>query len=808
MRALRFSIIFTLLIFLIWGMHQRLPVGGGRALPALGPFFNPFSGFWQNASPVAQSGADQDLFLTGLGQSVDVLMDDMMVPHLFAERLEDAFRVQGYLTARDRLWQMDMSSRKTAGRLAEVVGTPQMVELDRMTRRQGYAWAASRDLASWESDPKVKAMLDAYTEGVNAYIRTLSPSSYPLEYKILDFAPEPWTNLKSALIAQGMAEVLARKESDLSATQTQDMLGAPVYDALFPEWNPKQRPVIEGELPHTPANPVPRPLRIGDTGARPEVPDAYIVGSNNWAISGARSSSGKPILANDPHLNLTLPSIWYAVQIQTPEVNVYGVSLPGIPGVVIGFNEHLAWGITNGGHDVADWHRIRWVDGAKTMYTLDGDTMAVSLQVEQIGIRGREALADTVPYTTWGPVVHAHDADHPLRDYAFRWVSHEASEPDYVLVFLRLAMGKNWADFKEAIAHFDVPIQNFVMATREGTIGIQVQGRWPVRAPGTGRFLLDGSTRSSSWSGYIAQDQLPAIKNPAQGFVFSANQHSTGPEFPFYYTGSFEDWRGRHLYNRLIQNAEGTLDSMASMQLDNYSLRAAEALKAMLHLLELRGAPQHPALDTLRAWDCRYEPFAHAPTVFEKWYAYVYGLTWDEWPTHSDQPALQTPEDWRLIDMLERDTMNPFFDVQSTPYRESAGDIVRTAFDSLIHHLEAHPAQRWGLHRTVDIRHMARIPGLGRSLTHVGGHGSALNAQKETHGPSWRMLVALEDSVFARGVYPGGQSGNPGSLYYDNMVEAWATGKYYDLLFMRGKDALSDRIQHRLRVHPHPKRTK
>ncbi len=778
-------------------------------MPALGPFFNPFSGFWQNATAVAQSGADQALALPGLGEAVDVLLDDMMVPHLFADRMEDAVRVQGYLTARDRLWQMDMSSRKTAGRLAEVLGTPQMVELDRMTRRQGYAWAAARDLVSWESNPEVKAMLDAYTEGVNAYVRTLTPANYPLEYKILGFAPEPWTNLKSALIAQGMAEVLARKEFDLAATQTLDMLGKPVYEALFPDWNPKQRPIIGGALPDRQALPltrsVPESMRTGDAGTRLGAPDEYSVGSNNWALAGARSSSGRPILANDPHLNLTLPSIWYAVQIHTPKVNVYGVSLPGIPGVVIGFNEHMAWGITNGGHDVADWYKIRWADADKRTYLLDEEPTAVEFRVEQIGVRGGHVQTDTVPYTVWGPMAYAHDQDHPLCDYAFRWASHDASEPDYVLVFLRLAMGRNWSDFREAIAHFDVPIQNFVMATREGTIGIQIQGRWPVRAPGTGRFLQDGSLRSSGWAGYIAQDQLPVQKNPDQGFVFSANQHSTAPDYPFYYTGSFEDWRGRHLYDRLMHTSGGTLDSMASIQLDNYSLRAAEALQAMLNLLDRRGVTGHPVLDTLRAWDFRYEPHAYAPVLFEVWYDYLYGLTWDEWPSGPDHPARQTPEDWRLIDMLERDTSHPFFDLRATPHKESAGDVVHAAFDSLTMHIEAHPARPWGQHRTVEIRHMARIPGLGRSLQHVGGHGSALNAQKETHGPSWRMLVALEDSVFARGVYPGGQSGNPGSLYYDNMMDAWATGKYYDLLFMKSKDEPSDRIQHRLRVQPHPK---
>lgn len=818
MSYLRLLISAVLLCGLVWGMHQRIPVGK-QQLPAPGHFFNPFSGFWRNAEPaVSVFPASADWRLSGLTEPVEVVFDDLMVPHIFAGNELDAVRVQGYLLARDRLWQMDISTRKAAGRLSEVLGE-RTLEIDRMTRRHGLGWAAERDLASWQQDDRARAVIDAFTDGVNAYIAALRPADYPIEFKILGYAPEPWTPLKSALMAESMAETLVRREFDLPSTQTRDLLGQEVYDALFPDWNPEQQPIVPDHGQWTAVATTPAPAT--DTAASMQAPtshrhkprwygapDEYQDGSNNWALSGARTRSGKPMLANDPHLTLNLPSIWYQVQIHTPTFNCYGVSLPGVPGVIIGFNEHLAWGITNASHDVADWYRIQWSNDQHTAYRYDDTERPATYRVETIGVKGRPPVQDTVTYTVWGPVVHERDPEHPLRDCAFRWLVHDPSEPLYPLVFLNLAQSKGWDDYRQAIAPFDVPAQNMVMATRTGAIGITVQGHFPLRRPGQGKFVQDGSRSDNAWQGRIPQAMNPAQKDPEQAFVFSANQHSTPPSYPYYYHGDFEDFRGRRIHERLSTLQGATLDTLAAMQQDNFSRRAADALPAMLHLLGSRAdADDRQIRDVLQSWNFQYEAGQRAPIFFEYWFDACYRATWDELRTDSVGFEPRLPDSWRFIDLLRHDTLNVFFDNRETPLKESAGDIVRAAYDSTLAHFAANPdllLYTWGQYRPVEIKHMGRIEGFGRTLTNVGGHGSAPNAQKDTHGPSWRMLVALEDSVYARGVYPGGQSGNPGSPYYDNMVDAWAEGRYFDLLFLASPSAPTTRVLGRVRFTPEP----
>ncbi|MFZ4633618.1 MAG: penicillin acylase family protein [Saprospiraceae bacterium] len=815
MRYFRLLLSAAVLAGLIWSLQQPIPVGEKKFLPPAGQFFNPFSGFWRNAEPVGSNAwSGTDVRLPGLKGKVEVVLDDLMVPHIFAQTLEDAVMVQGYLTAKDRLWQMDIATRKVSGRLSEVLGE-RTLRIDSMNRRNGLGWAAERDLESWKNDPTGMALLDAYTAGVNAHINALKPADYPIEFKILNYAPEPWSPLKTAFMVENMAETLCKREYDLSATQTRDLLGQETYDALFPDWNPLQQPVVPdiGQwrgVQATAAKPMPDTVR-GALGLRQQPRtrtshDEYIDGSNNWALSGMRTQTGKPMLANDPHLNLTLPSIWYQVQIHTPDMNAYGVTVPGVPGIVIGFNEDMAWGVTNVSHDVADWYRIQWTDASKTAYRFDGGVKQVTYRVETIAVKNQLPRVDSVRYTVWGPVVHEHDEGHPLRDYAYRWLVHDPSDPAYIKVFLGLCAGKNWDDYRSSLKAYDTPAQNFVMATRKGNIAIQVQGRYPLRARNQGKYLQDGSSSSHAWQGFIPQEQVPYLKDPERGFVYSANQHSTPPSYPYYYHGEFEDFRGRRIFDRLNHMQGASLDSMAAMQLDNFSQRAADALPAMLRLLNTESLDPvgRQYADALRAWDCRYEASFKAPVFFELWYDYLYDTTWDELETNAAYP-LQTPEAWRFIEMLQKDTLNAFFDHPGTPEKETARQVVQESFSAMCAYMLQHPQEAlsdWGHYRPVDIKHVGFIDGFGRTLTQVGGHPSAPNAQRDVNGPSWRMVVSLQDSVFARGVYPGGQSGNPGSPHYDNMVDTWAAGKYYDLLFLNSATATDGRIHGRMTFEP------
>lgn len=812
MRALRLLIALLFLAAFTWLLSTPLSVGD-KSLPPLGSFFNPFSGFWRNSEP-ATGFSLKNADLKGLTGKVDVVYDDLLIPHIFAQNLEDAIRVQGYITAQNRLWQMDITTRKASGRLSEVLGE-RTLAIDRLTRRRGMGYAAENDVAAWKKSPEAIRLLEAYTEGVNAWISQLTPADYPIEFKLLNYAPEPWSVLKTALVVEAMAENLCSRDDDLASTNALALFGKDTFNMLYPEWNPKQQPIIpdtgqwkDWKVPF-PAGTTPQPgalsvapeeTSIFPQGDRPEaITDPYVEGSNNWAVSGSRTKSGHPLLANDPHLTLSLPSIWFQLQIHTPEQSCFGVSLQGVPGIIIGFNDKIAWGVTNVSHDVSDWYRLNWENAEHTRYLLDGEAKAVEQRIEEIGIKGKPPLRDTVRYTVWGPVVYDFNPEHPLRDCALRWITHDQPDPDGAAIFMFLNAGKDYDDYRKALKLYDCPAQNFVFATQSGDIAITVQGRYPVRAPEQGRFILDGSLQADAWHGFIPPERVPAMKNPSRGYVFSANQHSTPPSYPYYYLGGFEDFRSREIHDRLETLRNATIDSMKMLQLDNFSRRAADALPAMLQLLDRSrlDAEGRKMVDELSAWDYRYEAGFTAPPLFEVWFDSCYSRTWDEMePARRAKQAILMPDTWRFIEMLGQDTGNIFFDHPETPQRESASDIANESFALMQQYFREKPEKRstWGKFMGFTLKHMALIDAFSRLDVVVGGHRTAPNAMQKTHGPSWRMVVDLGDQVRGYGVYPGGQSGNPGSRFYDNMVDTWAKGEYYDLLVLHAPDEPSSRI--------------
>lgn len=817
MRVIRFILSLSATILLLWSLQHSFQVGG-KPLPPIGNFFNPFSGFWKNAEPLSGPHI-QNISLPGLTGKVQVVYDDLLVPHIFATNLEDAYRVQGYITAQYRLFQMDMTTRRAAGRLSEIIGE-RTLKIDQHSRRIGLGYAAERDLQGWEKSDKTLSILNAYTAGVNAWISQLAPNDYPIEYKLLNFAPEPWTNLKTALVSEAMAETLCSRSDDLESSNAFAAFGKPTFDYLYPEWNPKQQPIVpdtgqwKSWHPFTPPA-APEAMNPGESigfsekkNTSPSYPplEEYMVGSNNWAVNAVKSRNGEPLLANDPHLSLTLPSIWYEVQVNTPFGNTYGVSLPGIPGVIIGFNDNIAWGVTNVSHDVTDYYKIHWTDASRSKYKLDAEVRSVDYRVESIGVKGKGIIQDTVRYTVFGPMPFDNDPGNPLFDYSLRWVAHDVPERSTLDIFLALNTAKSYDDYKAALAGYDAPAQNFVFASRTGDIAIQVEGKFPVRGKEQGRFLQDGGSWANAWHAFIPWDEVPALKNPSRGFVFSANQHSTPPSYPYYYLGNFEDFRSRRIYDRLSQMQSATPDSMRSVQLDNFSQRAADCLPAMLHLLDRKALNQeeNQLADLLATWNFKYDADQMAPVYYEAWSDSCYALTWDEMAAiqQSGKPVL-FPEIWRWIDLMQTDTANIFFDIRETANRETASDIVLESFKQMEGYFKAHPEkkQNWGTAHPTTIRHLAQIDAFSRTVI-TGGNKSAPNAINSNHGPSWRMIVDMGQQVSAQGVYPGGQSGNPGSKYYDNMVDTWANGKYYPLCFMHAPDETFDRLLIKQTISP------
>lgn len=792
MKWIKFLLVLLVTGALTFFLNRSLSIGE-QNLPALGPLLSPFTGFWQNGA-FASAQEDATLKVEGLLGEVTIAYDDRMVPHIYADNLQDLYFAQGYAEAKHRLWQMDMVARSTGGRLSEVLG-PSLLERDKMQRKKGLRWSAQRALEAWETHTYEMEMLEAYIDGVNTYIESLTPATYPLEYKLIGFAPEPWTALKSALVAKSMALTLCSREDDIKSTNTLGLVGQEQYDFLFPNYNPKQRPIIPSGTLFQPQSfdTLNLPEGIPESyGQLPPIKDPKFtypeegIGSNNWAISGSKTASGATMLCNDPHLNLTLPSIWHEVHLHSPDCNVYGVSLLGIPAVIIGFNEQVAWGITNSSHDVADWYQIQWADQEHSSYIYDGETLPVEYLIDTIYIKGQSPEIQKTPLTVMGPVVYQ-DKEEQSGAMVLRWVAHDKPKYFELKTFIKLNQANNYQDYREALTFFSNPAQNFVFASREGDIAITVNGTLPLRnlEVREGEFVRPITEPEMIWQDYIPFEDNPHVKNPPQGWVGSANQRSTDSTYPYYYHGHFDDYRGRILDRLLNQMDSVTIPQMMAMQNNRYSILAEEALPLLLKNLNTNqfNTIQQGMVKILQDWDYDFQADATGPVLFHEWWTAFNELVWDEFDPQ-EAVEYRTPEAWRTIELLQDHPALAYWDLRETETREDLSAITTQAFIKMFEKIKPHlddGSYNWGKHWSLNINHLARIDAFSRQDIEVGGYNQALNAMNRVNGPSWRMIVEFTEPMKAYGIYPGGQVGTPGHPFYDHMITPWSKGEYFPL---------------------------
>lgn len=782
MYLLKPALAVAILCGAIWALNTRFGI-----LPPLGKLLDPSTGMWRNAeSPGA--AAESSIRIPGLKQVITVRYDGNNIPHLFASGDYGLYFAQGYITARDRLWQMELSARTASGRLAEIFGG-RTLNMDIFYRRIGLLYAAERALDSVLKDTATGTMLTAYTDGVNAYIHSLTPAQYPLEYKIFDCSPEEWRPLKCLLILKLMGETLTGGEPEFTMTNAMKELGGDVVKELFDAGSQAEEPVIPSRSQQR------RPLFPGPSKAE-------IAGSNNWAVSGKKSASGFPLLANDPHLKLTLPSIWYQLQLKSSDCNIAGVSIPGVPGVVIGFNQHVAWGETNAAADVLDWYRIRFRDSLRSEYWYDGKWIPTSRRIESFRLNNGRTISDTILYTRQGPVVYdrTHKKNDPigpagaLDGFVMRWTLHDISN-DLKTIYL-LNRARSIEDYRLAMTYFSCPAQNFVFADRDNNIAMTSSGKFPLRNREQGEFILDGSLPGDEWKGWIPMDQTPFISNPESGFLSSANQILTGPEYPYYIPGHFSlPYRARRINSRLAGMGPATVDSFRTLQDDTYSEMAAEVLPTLLRRLDgARIRQGEEVVRLLTAWDYRFDKDSKGATIFSSWWEELRKAIWKD---DMDGKAIQLPwPDYRKTAMLIlRDTNAHWIDDVSTPEKESLTDIVNASFQRTVYELEKKygtvgSSWAWGNSRFCTIPYIGNIPCFGIGYNNTGGAPNTIDALSDRFGPSWRMVVELGPIVKGYGILPGGESGNPGSYYYDNQFESWRQGRLNELVFL---DSVNDR---------------
>jgi penicillin amidase len=803
MRILPFfiSLIITAGLIIFLGNSWTI---GGQSAPAFGDFFNPQQGFWQNAED-ANANFSADRSFPQLTGKVSVYIDDHLIPHVFADNENDVYFVQGYLHAKFRLWQMELQTLAADGRVSEVVGSIALNH-DRQFRRLGMRYAAENSLKAMEADPLTKAICDAYTAGVNAYIDNLTESELPLEYKLLGYKPEKWTNLKSALFLKYMSFDLAGSEDDFEMTNAKSFFSRDDFNKLFPLVQDSLSPIIpRGTIfpkpsiqPTAPASADSLYFNNQDiAGVNEERPDRDN-GSNNWAVSGKKTKSGAPILCNDPHLGLNLPSLWYEIQLSTPTYNAYGVSFPGAPGVIIGYNDSCAFGFTNGGRDVRDYYEIKFKDDSRKEYWFNNEWKKTTFRIEDIKIKGEADYLDTVAYTVFGPVMY--DKTYTggrttgNKNYAVRWKAHDPSND--LKAFVLLDRAKNYADYTDAVTNLRTPGQNCAFACKNGDIAIRTQGEFPAKWKGQGDFVMPGTDSSYMWQGMIPQEETPFQYNPDRGFVSSANQKPADSTYPYYLGRDYNVYRGLIINRNLSAMNNITPRDMMALQTSTYDIVAEMAVPVFLKNIQMGKLSEDGKryLGLLKDWGFHDDVHSKAATVFS--------ILWDNFDSvvFSDEylrapKGTMRPFTSTLLDELLKDTAFSFYDNVSTPQKETLADDITAALNSSVgtlKKLEENNKLEWSKYKDAYIGHLAKIPSFSDLHLPVGGSANCINAIKTNHGPSWRMIVSLTPQTEAYGVYPGGQSGNPGSIYYDDFVNEWVAGKY-NLLWMMTKDETNDK---------------
>ncbi len=777
----------------------------------LGKFISPQHGFWQNAEPKNQA-FDADLKFSNLKGKAEVYFDERLVPHVFAENDEDLYFIQGYLHAKFRLFQMDLQTKAAEGRASEIAGK-KAIDYDRRQRRMGMRFAAENAMKEVEKDPQSKALFTAYTDGVNAYINSLTEAKMPVEYKLLNFKPEQWSNIRTALLLKMMAKMLSGEtEADLPNTNAKAFFSEEDLKIIYPQVHDSLEPIIPkgtvfdkpGIVPLQPVTADSLYFNNKETVAsRPVSESEKSNGSNNWVVAGSKTSSGAPILCNDPHLELSLPSIWYEMQLQTPASNAYGVSLPGSPFVIIGFNDSIAWGVTNAQRDVKDYYQVKFKDRSKSEYWFNGQWQKTTLRPETIKVKGGKTINDTVAYTIFGPVLYDEGFSDDLsikRDLAIRWTAHDPSNEG--MTFYKLNRAKNYDEYASAISSFQCPGQNFVFASKAGDIAIWQQGKFPARWNRQGLYVMPGDDSSYMWQGFIPQPENPHSKNPERGYLESANQRPVDSTYPYFIPGSYITPRGVTINNKLASMNGITPDDMMKLQNNYFNNTAQDAVPVLLKYVRENdlNADAKKYLAIIKSWDLMADPLSKGQTVYNAWWGSLMTTIWEDEKAKA-KPQLPSPENQTTVELLLRDSTNmKFLDNTTTPAIETLADDVTDALNKIsdvLAKLEKDGRLEWYRSKNPTVYHLLKdaLKPFGRPGLKVGGNGDIVNAITHSHGPSWRMIVQLTNETEAYGVYPGGQSGNPGSKYYDNMIDNWVEGKYFKLWFMHEGDKTSKEVK-------------
>jgi len=796
------------------------PLSGGLGI------ISPTGGIFDVGYP---ESALQTINLPGLDANVEVVFDEWGIPHIYAGAVTDAYMALGYIHAKERLFQMVIQNHLAAGRISEIVGA-YAISSDKYYRAIGLARGAE-ETYQWYLDNRdtnddvayVLDIINAEVAGVNAFIDSMTSSTTPIEFKILGFTPQYWRPVDVFIWTKMMSWSLVAGADDLYREYAREtMANDTMYNDLFPDLMPYNVPIMPEqynlslvEYPNSaggfPADPTPPPtanlaspseslipadklkslLNIIDDVILPlELREA--MGSNSWAVSGSLSETGSPILANDPHLPLQAPSLWYEAHIVAPGVDVTGVSFPGTPGFVLGHGDHIAWGMTAAGYDVMDFFVEEVNPDNDSQYWYNGAWCEFEVVDETIHTKDAGDIAFDVKWSVHGPCIDSVMGTYNLDstqtpNIAMNWTGLDITHELLALSLLNKA--KNIEDYYDALYWWDSPPHNFIYADDEGHIAITAAGRYPLRTGYVGDFPIQALNDSVGMISNIPYAFIPRSVDPTQGYLQSANQRSYDPEtYGWDVIGPYATgYRGRRINYLLNTSSSVSMDDMKKWQADSADVSAQWIVPYVIDAWNAAGdgnATVQLAVDWLSDWDFSMETDIQAPTL---WRFLVDALKYEIFDELRITPDanLRTPT-MPVLERVIRENENYYLDDQSTGDVETRDEILTRALfralDEMVIKLGSNMTDwHYGNFHVTYFDHLASLTVIGgdphrgwNTLNRaVSSWDSDAGQWRVVAGPSWRMVIDMDDIEHAYGVYTGGQSGNMFSQHWDDIYDLW-----------------------------------
>jgi penicillin amidase len=758
--------------------------------------------------------------LNGLRGTVEIKRDGHGIPQIFADDAADLFFAQGYVQAQDRFYEMDYRRHVTAGRLSELIGADGL-EMDEFVRTLGWRRVAEQE---WDQlGSGARANLEAYSRGVNAYIDGKSGSDLSLEYSVLsltrpDYRPEPWTPVDSVAWVKAMSwDLRSNMVDEIDRTMASRQMSKGQVEELYPDPPRSHHPIVTSRRVNSGGTKVTRPAstdrvagasltRARDAARRLPtlLGTAEGIGSNSWVVDGKHSATGKPILANDPHLAPTMPGVWYQVGLHCRELSddcpydVSGFSFSGMPGVVVGHNRRIAWGVSTMYADVTDLYLER-VDG--DTYEYKGKNIPLTTRRETIEVAGGESRTITVRSTRHGPILSDLDGDiaavgGPDHEVALQWTA-LTPRPTISAVFA-LNRAENWTEFRAAAKRFTVPSQNLVYADVEGNIGYQAPGAIPIRSRGDGRWPVPGWDGKHEWKGYVPFKALPRELNPAEGFVVTANNRVAGDRYRYLLgADTAVGYRSERIRDLITSKDRLSVRDMTRFQTDSYNPNARRLVPYLLDI-ELDNAFARQGQDTLEGWDFRQPADSAAAAYFSAVWRNVLELTF-----HDELPREQWPdggERWfNVMRSILDQPRSRWWDNLATPtIVERRDDILEESMirarDELTRIMSRDTSGwAWGqLHRLTLVNPTLGESGVGmvnrlfnRGPVQVGGGSGLVDATSwdaaegydVTAVPTMRMVVDLAHFDRSRWIQMSGSSGHAYHEHYVDQLPLWIDGR-------------------------------